>query len=172
MLQLRWNFALQAPGKSNGRLDFLKRKKTESFFPPNFSVYNILNNRKRAGATRAKLFFAHYKKECAALAKFFFFCLLDLLLLFFHPSRCLHLIFSITRLYIFFKETMSAYHLYGKTGNSGENSNRTVHSGGNFPEKYYTFRGFDRFPFLPKFSLAVSLALILNSYWCRTFIFP
>ena len=62
---------------------------------------------------------------------------------------------------------MSAYHLYGKPGNSGENSNRTVHSGGNFLEKYYTFRGFDRFPFLPKrpnFSLAVSLALILNSY--------
>ena len=61
---------------------------------------------------------------------------------------------------------MSAYHLYGKPGNSGENSNRTVHSGGNFPEKY-TFRGFDRFPFLPKrpkFPLAVSLALILNSY--------
>ena len=59
---------------------------------------------------------------------------------------------------------MSAYHLYGKPGNSGENSNRTVHSSGNFPEKNYTFRGFDRFPFLPKrpkFSLAVSLALIL-----------
>ena len=31
--------------------------------------------------------------------------------------------------------TMSAYHLYGKHGNSGENSNATVHPGGNFPEK-------------------------------------
>ena len=31
--------------------------------------------------------------------------------------------------------TMSAYHLYGKEGNSGENLNGTVHSGGNFPEK-------------------------------------
>ena len=119
--------------------------------------------------------FLHIRKKSVLHLQSFFFCLLDLLLLFFHPSRCLHLIFSITRLYIFFKETMSAYHLYGKPGNSGENSNRTVHSGGNFPEKYYTFRGFDRFPFLPKrpkFSLAVSLALILNSYWCRTFMFP
>ena len=147
MLQLRWNFALQAPGKSNGRLDFLKRKKTESFFPPNFNVYNILNNRERAGATHAKLFSCTLEKRVCCTCKVFFFCLLDLLLLFFHPSRCLHLIFSITRLYIFFKETMSAYHLYGKPGNSGENSNRTVHSGGNFLEKYYTFRGFDRFPF-------------------------
>ena len=31
--------------------------------------------------------------------------------------------------------TMSAYHLFGKQGNSGENLNGTVHSGGNFPEK-------------------------------------
>ena len=30
---------------------------------------------------------------------------------------------------------MSAYHLYGKQGNSGENFNGTVHPGGNFPEK-------------------------------------
>ena len=32
-------------------------------------------------------------------------------------------------------EIMSAYHLYGKPGNSVENSNGTVHPGGNFPEK-------------------------------------
>ena len=31
--------------------------------------------------------------------------------------------------------TKSAYHFYGNPGNSGENSNGTVHSGGNFPEK-------------------------------------
>ena len=31
--------------------------------------------------------------------------------------------------------TRSAYHLYGKPGNSGENSNGTVHSGGMFSEK-------------------------------------
>ena len=31
--------------------------------------------------------------------------------------------------------TWSAYDLYGKPGNSGENSNGTVHPGGNFPEK-------------------------------------
>ena len=29
----------------------------------------------------------------------------------------------------------SAYHLYGKPGNSVENSNGTVHPGGNFPER-------------------------------------
>ena len=33
-------------------------------------------------------------------------------------------------------QTVSAYHLYGKPGNSGEN--RTVHPGGNFPEKSNT----------------------------------
>ena len=30
---------------------------------------------------------------------------------------------------------VSAYHLYGKPGNSGENSNGTVHSGGMFSGK-------------------------------------
>ena len=30
--------------------------------------------------------------------------------------------------------TKSAYHFYGNPGNSGENSNGTVHHGGNFPE--------------------------------------
>ena len=37
--------------------------------------------------------------------------------------------------------TKSAYHFYGNPDNSGENSNGTVHSGGNFPEKSNTFRG-------------------------------
>ena len=32
-------------------------------------------------------------------------------------------------------KTMSAYHLYGKPGNSGENSSRTVYPTGNFPGK-------------------------------------
>ena len=43
---------------------------------------------------------------------------------------------------------LSAYHLYGKPGESGENSNGTVHPGRNFPEKKSnTFRGitFSRF---------------------------
>ena len=37
--------------------------------------------------------------------------------------------------------------MYGKPGNSGENSNGTVPPGGNFPEKSNTFRGitFSRF---------------------------
>ena len=42
----------------------------------------------------------------------------------------------------------SAYHLYGKPENSGQNSNGTVHSGGNYPEKSNTFRGITFFPFL------------------------
>ena len=33
------------------------------------------------------------------------------------------------------RESWSAYHLYGKHGNSKENSNGTVHPGGKFPEK-------------------------------------
>ena len=40
--------------------------------------------------------------------------------------------------------------MYGKPGNSGENLNGTVHSGGNFPKKSNTFRGITVFPFLPK----------------------
>ena len=35
----------------------------------------------------------------------------------------------------FVTQTGSAYHFYGKPGNSGENSNGTVHPGGNFLEK-------------------------------------
>ena len=46
---------------------------------------------------------------------------------------------------------MSAYYLYGKPGNSGENSNGImVHPDGNFPDKINTFRGITFFPFLPK----------------------
>ena len=43
---------------------------------------------------------------------------------------------------------VSVYLLYGKTGNSVENSNGMVHPGGNFPEKnsylsrYYLFQVF------------------------------
>jgi len=45
---------------------------------------------------------------------------------------------------------MSAYHLYGKPGNTGENSNGMVYPGGNFPEKSNAFWGITFFPFLPK----------------------
>ena len=44
--------------------------------------------------------------------------------------------------------------LYGKHGNSGENSNGTVHPGGNFPEKaiitFLSITCITFFPFLPK----------------------
>ena len=40
--------------------------------------------------------------------------------------------------------------MFGRPENSGENSNKTVHPGGNFPEKSNTFRGITFFPFLPK----------------------
>ena len=45
---------------------------------------------------------------------------------------------------------LSAYHLYGKPGNSGENSNGTVHPVEIFRKKGNTFRGITFFPFLPK----------------------
>ena len=47
--------------------------------------------------------------------------------------------------HIYQQKTRSAYHLYGKPGNFGENSNGKVHPGGNFPDKkkylsrYYLF---------------------------------
>ena len=44
----------------------------------------------------------------------------------------------------------SVYHLYGKPGNSGENSNGAVHPGWDFQEKSNTLRGITFFPFLPK----------------------
>ena len=40
--------------------------------------------------------------------------------------------------------------MYGKPGNSVENSNGTVHPRGNFPGKINTFRGITFFPFLPR----------------------
>ena len=40
--------------------------------------------------------------------------------------------------------------MYGKPGNSGENSKGTVHPGGLFPEKSNTFRGITFFPLSPK----------------------
>ena len=51
------------------------------------------------------------------------------------------------------ENTLSAYHLYRKPGNSGENSNGTVHPGGNFPEKSNTFRGITLLTKRPKFSV-------------------
>ena len=47
-------------------------------------------------------------------------------------------------------QSWSAYHLYEKPGNSGENLNGTVHPGGNVPDKRNTFRGITFFPFSPK----------------------
>ena len=40
--------------------------------------------------------------------------------------------------------------MYGKSGDSGANSNGTVHCNGNFPENGNTFRGITFFSFLPK----------------------
>ena len=84
--------------------------------------------------------------------------------------------------------TKSAYHLYGKPGNSGENSNGTVHPVGNFPEKSNTFRGIIFFLFLqkrPKFSVpfvwitsarkcpekAKTLPVFCKWYSCISFLF-
>ena len=46
---------------------------------------------------------------------------------------------------------MSAYHLHGKTGYSGVNSNDTVHSGEFFREEGNTFRAITFFPIQPEF---------------------
>ena len=43
-------------------------------------------------------------------------------------------------------KTMNAYHLYGKPGNSGENTNGTVHPGGNFLGKKEYLSRYYRFP--------------------------
>ena len=44
----------------------------------------------------------------------------------------------------------NAYHLYGKPGNSRENLNRTVHVGGNFPEKRQYLSRYNTFAVFPK----------------------
>ena len=46
--------------------------------------------------------------------------------------------------------TYSAYHLYRKLENFGENSNWTFHLAGNFSDERYTFWGIGFFPLLPK----------------------
>ena len=48
-------------------------------------------------------------------------------------------------------ENLSAYHLNGIFGNSGANSNGTVHPGGNVWKKGNTFRGISFFSLLPEF---------------------
>ena len=54
--------------------------------------------------------------------------------------------------------------MYGKAGNSGENSNGTVYPGGNFPGKNNTFRSITFFPFLPKQSeFSVPFVCITNA---------
>ena len=60
----------------------------------------------------------------------------------------------------------SAYHLYGKPGISGENSNGTVHPGGNFPEESNTFRGITFFSFLPK-RPKLNFCTICLDYQCQ-----
>ena len=42
--------------------------------------------------------------------------------------------------------SLSTYHLYGKPGNSGENSNGPVHPGENFSEKKYYISRYYLFP--------------------------
>ena len=57
---------------------------------------------------RAKLFFANKKKKvCCTCKVFFFFLLIRSIVVVFYRFRCLHLVFSITRFYIFFEETIN-----------------------------------------------------------------
>ena len=80
---------------------------------------------------KKKLFLSSWKESVLHVQRFFFF--------------------------FFFLVIRNAYHLYGKPGNSGENSNGTVLSWWKFSgKKSYTFRGITFFPFLakqPKFSV-------------------
>jgi len=63
------------------------------------------------------------------------------------------------------QETKSAYHLYGKPGNSGENSNGTVHSGGMFSGKRKYLPRYSFFSLLPEFS-EISVPFVHN-YQCQ-----
>ena len=63
------------------------------------------------------------------------------------------------------KETQSAYHLYGKPGNSGENSNGTVHSGGMFSEKRSYLSRYSFFSLFPEFP-EISVPFVHN-YQCQ-----
>ena len=58
--------------------------------------------------------------------------------------------------------TLSAFHLYG---NSGENSNGTVHPGGNFSGKGNIFRDVTFFPALPK-EMTEIFCTIFVDYQC------
>ena len=60
-------------------------------------------------------------------------------------------------------QTRSAYHLNGIFGNSGTNSNGTVHPGGKFSEKGNTFRGISFFPLLPEFP-EISVPMAQNGF--------
>ena len=65
------------------------------------------------------------------------------------------------------KADWSAYHLNGIFGNSGANSNGTVHPGGKFSGKGNTFRGISFFSLLPKFP-KISVPFV-HSYSARLF---
>ena len=65
-----------------------------------------------------------YKTSCFSYANSF--------ILLVETCDQLHVKHSLLR---FVTQTRSAYHLYGKPGDSREDSNRAVHPGGNFPEK-------------------------------------
>ena len=56
---------------------------------------------------RAKLFFANKKIQVCCTCKVFFFLLIRSIVVVFYRFRCLHLVFSITRFYIFFEETIN-----------------------------------------------------------------
>ena len=59
---------------------------------------------------------------------------------------------------------LSAYHLYGKPGQSGENANETVHPGRNFPEKKVI--PFEILPFFTK-TTEIFCTICLDYYSAR-----
>ena len=97
-----------------------EREREKRFFPLNFNIYIYLDNR------TSKVFLLISKKKCAARAKlllllFFLliskkkvcctckvvFLLIRSIVVAFYRSRCFQIVFSITRFYIFFKETIN-----------------------------------------------------------------
>ena len=62
--------------------------------------------------------------------------------------------------------TLSAFHLYGKPGNSGENSNGVVHPGGHFSGKGNIFRDVTFFPALLK-EMTEIFCTIFVDYQCQ-----
>ena len=95
------------------------REKKESFFPQNFNVYYIAVVRvcckskvvflliKNKSVLHVQSFFLPIRKKLCCTCKVVFLLIRPVVVVVFYSSRCFHLVFSITRFYIFFEETIN-----------------------------------------------------------------